>query len=450
MDPVFLARLQFALTVGFHFIFPPITIGMAWLIFWFMTRYKKTGDEIYGIQARFWLKLFAITFAVGVASGITMEFQFGTNWAEYSRFVGDIFGAPLAAEGILSFFMESTFMGVLLFGWKRFSKKVLWVSSLLVAIGSTTSAFWIIAANSWMQTPAGYHIVNGRAELTSFFEAVFNPSTIPRFLHAVDAALITGSFFMLGLSALYILKGKHLDFAKRSLKVSLIAAFIAIAAQLPIGHMHAVQVATYQPTVLAAFEGLFETQKNAPALLFGIPDEETGTVKAAIEIPSGLSMLVSGGDPNHEVQGLNDFPRDEWPPLLITFFSFHLMFYLGMYFMGFTLLGLFLLWRKKLFTSKFFLKLAVISLPLPIITNELGWIAAEVGRQPWIVYQVPGMRTAEAVSITVTAGEILASIIMFCIIYTLLFFLWVYLLRRALKKGPEELPGTPAQEGVAS
>jgi cytochrome d ubiquinol oxidase subunit I len=311
------------------------------------------------------------------------------------------------------------------------------------------SAFWIIVANSWQQTPAGYRIVEtatGRhAELTDFFAALFNPSTIPRFLHAVNAALITGSFFVLGLSALYILRGKHLDFAKLSLKVALVAAAIGAAAQLPIGHMHAVQVATYQPTVLAAFEGLFETQKNAPALLFGIPDVETGTVKAAIEIPSGLSMLVSNGDPDHVVQGLNDFPRDEWPPILITFFSFHLMFYLGMFFLAVTALGVFLLWKKKLYDNKFFLKLAVFSLPLPIITNELGWIAAEVGRQPWIVYQVPGMRTAQAASANVSSGEIIASIVMFTVLYSLLFFCWIYLLRRTLKKGPEALP-SPTKE----
>ncbi|MCP4602978.1 MAG: cytochrome ubiquinol oxidase subunit I [Proteobacteria bacterium] len=437
MDPVLLARIQFALTIGFHFIFPPITIGMAWLIFWFMNRYKKTKDESYGIQARFWLKLFAITFAVGVATGITMEFQFGTNWAEYSRFVGDIFGAPLAAEGLLAFFLESTFMGVLLFGWKRFSTKTLWVASLMVAVGSTLSAFWIIAANSWMQTPAGFHIVNGRAELTSFFEAVFNPSTIPRFIHTVDACLITGAFFMLGLSAWYLIKGQHVEFAKKSLKVSLIAGFVSAAVQLPIGHFHAVQVAETQPEKLAAFEGLFETQKGAPALLFGIPDAEEGTVHAAIEVPKALSIMISG-DPDYEVKGLNDFPRDEWPPVGITFFTFHLMFLLGMYFIGLTGLGLLLLWKKKLYDNKLFLKLAFISIPLPIITNELGWIAAEVGRQPWIVYRVPGMRTSDAVSVSVSAGEILASIIMFTIIYSLLFFLWIYLLKRALKKGPEQ------------
>ncbi len=433
MDAVLLARIQFALTIGFHFIFPPLTIGLAWLIFWFMTRYRRTGDKAHAAQVRFWTRLFALTFTVGVATGITMEFQFGTNWADYSRFVGDIFGAPLAAEGILAFFLESTFLGVLLFGWNRFSKKTLWLSSLLVAIGSTLSAFWIIVANSWMQTPAGYKVVAGRAELTDFFAAVFNPSTVPRFLHTLDACLITGAFFMLGISAWYLLKGRHVEFAGKSLKVSLVVGFVAAFLQVFLGHYHAVQVTRTQPEKLAAFEGLFETQKAAPLLIFGIPDAESRKVHAAVRIPGMLSLLTSGTT-DTEVRGLNDFPEDEWPPIGLTFFSFHLMFLLGMYFVGLTALGMYLLWRKKLFDNKFFLMLAVVSLPLPIIANELGWIAAEVGRQPWIVYRL--FRTSNAISKSVPAGQVLASIIMFTVIYSLLFALWIFLLRREVKKGP--------------
>ncbi len=433
MDPVLLARIQFAMTIGFHFIFPPITIGMAWLIVWFMTRWWRTGEEVYERQARFWFKLFAITFAVGVATGITMEFQFGTNWAAYSRFVGDIFGAPLAAEGLMAFFLESTFMGVLLFGWKRFSRRTLWLSSFLVAAGSTLSAFWIIVANSWMQTPTGYHLVNGRAELTNFWEAVFNPSTVPRYLHTVDAALITGAFFMLGISAWYLWKRRHVAFATHSFKVSLVAAFAATTLQLGLGHMHAVQVGETQPEKLAAFEGLFETQTRAPLLLFGLPDADEGRVLAAVEVPGMLSLLFHG-DIETEVKGLNDFPRDEWPPVLPVFASFHLMFGLGMYFFALTGLGLLLWWRGKLAESPWYMALAFFSLPLPIVANELGWIAAEVGRQPWIVHRV--MRTADAVSVTVSAGELLFSLLMFAAIYSLLGLLWLMLLRRAVLQGP--------------
>lgn len=443
MDPVILARIQFAVTIGFHYIFPPLTIGMAWMIFWFMNRYRKTGEEIYGVQARFWLKLFAVSFAVGVATGITMEFQFGTNWAAYSRFVGDIFGAPLAAEGVLAFFLESTFMGVLLFGWHRFSRKTLWFASLMVAVGSTLSAFWIIVANSWMQTPVGYEVIGGKAVLTDFWAAVFNPSTIPRYLHTVDGALITGSFFMLSMSAWLLLKGKHEDFARRAFKTALIAGFVAAMAQLPLGHYHAVQVARTQPEKLAAFEGLFETSANAPLLLVGLPDPDQGKVHGAVTLPGMLSLLISGST-DTVVKGLNDFPREEWPPILPSFFSFHLMFLLGMSFIGLTGLGLFLLWRKQLFSSRWYLTLTFLALPLPTIANQLGWMAAEIGRQPWIVYRVPGMRTAQAISPSVSAGEILASLIMFVMIYSLLFGLWVFLLKKIMIKGPENLAAASA------
>ncbi len=434
MDAVLLGRIQFAMTIGFHFIFPPLTIGLSWLIFGFMTRYWRTGDEEHARQARFWLKLFALTFAMGVATGITMEFQFGTNWAGYSRFVGDIFGVPLAAEGIFAFFLESTFMGVLLFGWSRLSRRALWVSSLLVAVGSTLSAFWIIVANSWMQTPAGYEVVSGRAVLTDFWAATFNPSTLPRYLHTIDACLVTGAFFMLGVSARYLVRGEHVEFAKRSLKASLLVGFVAALAQLPLGHYHAVQVAGTQPEKLAAFEGLFETRKGAPLLLFGIPDAEAGEIHAGVGIPGLLSLAVHG-DSDSVVRGLNDFPKDEWPPVGLAFYSFHLMVALGMAFIGLTLLGVFLLWRKKLFDARWYLKLAFMFLPLPIIANELGWIAAEVGRQPWIVYRV--LKTSDAISRSVPAWQVLVSIVMFGAIYSLLFALWVFLLKRQFAKGPE-------------
>ena len=449
MDALFLSRLQFALTIGFHFIFPAVTIGMAWLIFIFMTMYKRSGSAGDRSLARFWIKIFTLSFAMGVATGITMEFQFGTNWAEYSRFVGDIFGAPLAAEGIFAFFLESAFIAILIFGWKRVSVRTLWFSSLMVAVGSTLSAFWIIVANSWQQTPAGYHIVNGRAELTDFMAAVFNPSTIPRFLHTVDATLITGAFFVLGISAWFVLRDRHVEFAKKSFKTALIMAFVTSVLELGLGHYHAVQVATTQPEKLAAFEGLFDTQKRAPVLLFGIPDEEQETVHAAIKIPAGLSLMAFG-DAEAEVKGLKDFPRDEWPPLAMTFYPFHLMVALGMFFIGFTALGLFLLWRKKLFSDnllgRLFLKAALLSIPLPIIANELGWIAAEVGRQPWVVYHL--MKTRDAFSTTVPAGQILATIIGFSAVYLLLFFVWIYLLRRQVSRGPETVSPGSAGNGT--
>ena len=272
MDAVILSRIQFALTVGFHYIFPPLTIGLGWIIFTYNNRYQESGDPIFRALARFWTRIFALSFVVGVATGITMEFQFGTNWADYSRFVGDIFGAPLAAEGVFAFFLESTFLGILLYGEKKVSQRVYWFSSLMVAVGATLSAFWIIVANSWQQTPAGYEIVtqtvNGlevtKAVLTNFWAAVFNPSTLLRYFHTIAAALTTGAFFILGTSAWQVLKGRHVEFFRRSMSTAVIPCVAAILLTMMVGHHHGHQVAKTQPAKLAAFEGLWETQKNAP------------------------------------------------------------------------------------------------------------------------------------------------------------------------------------------
>jgi cytochrome d ubiquinol oxidase subunit I len=442
MDPVLLARIQFAFTIGFHFIFPPLTIGVGWIIFYFMDRYRRTGDPADAVQARFWTKLFAISFVVGVATGITMEFQSGTNWAEFARFVGSMAGGPLAAEGVLAFFLESTFMGVLLFGWGRFSDRVLWLASLLLAAGATLSGFMIIVVNSWMQTPAGFEIdpVTGRAVLTDFWAAVFNPSTMPRFLHTIDAAIITGAFFVMGISAWYLCKGRFEGFARRSLKVALVFAFLASALQIQLGHFHGHQVWKEQPIKMAAFEGLFETERNPALMVFGIIDPEERKVHFPIGIPNFLSIFLDF-NPDTVIQGLNEFPEENWPPLPLVFYPFHLMTLLGFYFAGLTGLGVLLLWRGKLFSSRWFLRLAYLSIPLPILANELGWVAAEVGRQPWVVYGVESMRTALVASPVVSAGEILASLIMFVIVYALMFVLWLFLLGKAITKGPDPLGG---------
>ncbi|MBN1345566.1 MAG: cytochrome ubiquinol oxidase subunit I [Phycisphaerae bacterium] len=444
MDPVYLSRLQFGLTAGFHFLFPPLTIGLAWLIFWMMTRYMRTGDDFDRRMARFWTKLFVVSFVVGVATGITLEFQFGTNWSNYSRYVGDIFGAPLAAEGVLSFFLESTFLGVLIFGWNRVSKKTLWFASLMVAVGATLSAFWIIVANSWQQTPAGYVIRNGRAELTDFWAAVFNPSTMHRYTHTVDAAIMTGAMFMLGVSAWFLLKGRHTEFAKSSLKISLIMAFVSSLIQLPIGHHHGGQVARTQPEKLAAMEGIFKTQRHAPSLIFGVLDKKNEVVRAKIAIPGMLSWLAKG-DVNAEIQGINAFKPQDRPPLPYTFYTFRGMVMIGFWCIGLTGLGLILLWRKTAHQNRLFLRLALWSIPLPFIANQLGWFSAEVGRQPWAVYRE--LRTSDAYSPTVPAGQVLFSIIMFTLVYSLLFVLWVHLLRREINHGPEATPAADQPSG---
>jgi len=307
-------------------------------------------------------------------------------------------------------------------------------------VGSTLSGFWIVVANSWQQTPAGFHIVNGRAELTDFWAAVFNPSTMPRYLHTIDGTLVAGAFFVMGLSAWFLLRGEHREFARKSLNTALVVGFLAAVVQVQLGHFHAVQVAETQPIKLAAFEGLWKTQKNAPLLVMGLPNQEQRRTDYAVELPGLLSIGV-GGSRETRVAGLEDFPEEDWPPLLKSFFSFHLMVGLGFYFIGLTALGLFLLWRRKLYENRLFLRVALLSVPLPVIANELGWIAAEVGRQPWIVYGL--MRTDQAFSTSVPAGQILASIVMFGVVYSLLFCVWIFLLRCKLLKGPES--GVPME-----
>jgi cytochrome d ubiquinol oxidase subunit I len=438
MDAVLLARVQFALTVGFHYIFPPLTIGLAWLIVVIQTLHLKTGRGIYRSMARFWVRLFAVSFAVGVATGIVMEFQFGTNWASYSRFVGDIFGAPLAAEAVFSFFLESTFLGLLLFGEKRLSAFMHWFSGLMVAVGATLSAFWIIVANSWQHTPAGYHIVDGRAELTDFWAAVFNPSTLPRFSHVMSGAFVTGAFFMMGVSAYYLLRDRHVELARRSLRIGLVVGVVSSLAQLGTGHLQAVQVFERQPVKLAAIDAHFETADHAPYIVFGIPDEEQERVRAKVEVPWLLSLLV-GLDPATEVKGLRDFPREHWPPVATTFFSFKIMETLGFMFIAVTLLAAGLTLTGRLMRHRWLLWVLLVSIPLPIAANEFGWIATEVGRQPWVVQGE--LLTRDAVSVSVPAAHILASILMFSSIYVVLGTVWIVLLRFKILKGPEPTDG---------
>ncbi|NLH48028.1 MAG: cytochrome ubiquinol oxidase subunit I [Myxococcales bacterium] len=446
MDATLLARIQFGVTVGFHYIFPQITIGMAWILFWMMARWVRTGQPLYRRMARFWTHIFALVFAVGVATGIVMEFQFGTNWADYSRFVGDIFGAPLAAEGVIAFFLESTFLGMLLFGWKKLSPKVHLLSAGMVAFGSTLSAFWIIVANSWQQTPAGFKVVGTRAEMTSFAEAVFNPSTIIRYLHTVDGALIAGSFFVLSLSAWFLLKKKHIEFAVESMRFALIVGLLASGLQFIFGHHHAVQVYKTQPLKLAAFEGHFESSANAPLLAFGIPDVAAGKTQLAIALPGMLSFGVTG-DFNTVIKGLNEWPREEWPPILLTFFPFHLMVALWVLLMIVTVWGVVLLYRKKLPETPLYQWLAFLAAPAPILASTLGWMTAEIGRQPWIVYGL--LKTNDAVSKVVSAGEILFSLLFLGLIYLLLFGVWVFLVRHRLLQGPET-DEAPAGKGVTA
>ena len=432
-DPVLLARIQFWLTAAFHFIYPSISIGLAWILVILERKAWKTGDEGYERAARFFGKLFAITFAMGVATGITMEFQFGTNWAKYAEFVGDIFGAPLAAEALLSFFLESTFLGLYLFGRGKVSKGAHWFSILMVAFGATLSGLWIIAANSWQHTPTGYVLRNGRAELVDFFAALFNPSMPIRFLHVIDASIITGSFFVAGISAWLLLKDPENAAARKAIRVALIVALIASLLELfPIGHKHALDVWHHNPAKLATFEGHYEGSDNAGFVVFGIPREDR--LDYAIKVPYMLSIML-GHSPKQFVQGRNDFPKEDLPPVVVPFVSFHLMAGLGMFFIGASALGVFLLVKNKLWSSRWFLYILGFSIPLPVLACQLGWIATEVGRQPWIVYKL--LRTADAASVAVTAPELLISLFLFTVVYGFLGMLYVLLLIREVQRGPQ-------------
>ena len=430
MDVEILSRLQFAITIGFHFLFPPISIGLAWLLVVMEWKGWRTDDEAWLAAGKFFSKLLALTFVVGVATGIVMEFQFGTNWSRYSEYVGDIFGAPLAAEGIFAFFMESAFLGLYLFGRKRVSKALHWFSILMVAVGATISAFWIIVANSWQQTPAGYVIQNGRAELTDFWAAVFNPSTMLRYFHTVDAAIIAGAFFVGGISALLILRNKRNQAARHALRLALwVGLFASLLECWPFGHEHVVQVANTQPEKFAAMEGLYMSQTGAPLAIFGFPVDNPPVLKLPVEIPNMLSFLAFG-DFNAHVQGINEFPKEDRPPLWLTFVSFHNMVILGTFFVGAMALGVLLLLTQRLWDTRWFMKLMLWSIPLPLLACQFGWVAAEVGRQPWVVYKL--MRTSEAFSPTVSADEVLFSIILFSIIYLLLGSLYIFLLKREI------------------
>jgi cytochrome bd ubiquinol oxidase subunit I len=438
MDVVLLSRIQFALTIGFHYIYPPMSIGLGLILVIMEGLYMKTKNPIFHQMTRFWVRIFGLTFALGVATGIVMEFQFGTNWSAYSRFVGDVFGSALAAEGIFAFFLESGFLAILLFGWNKVSARMHFISTILVCLGAHFSAVWIIVANSWQQTPAGYHIVetaNGmRAEVVDFWQVVFNPSTLDRLSHAVLGAWLAGSFLVLSVSAYYLLKNKHVEFAKISMKIGLVVAVVASLLQLVTGHSSAVGVSENQPAKMAAFEGHYPESEVADLYLFGWVNEKDETV-TGLKIPGMLSFLIYS-DFKKPVTGLRAYVPEDRPPVNMVFQSYHIMVAIGMTLIGISLFSLFLWWRGMLFTFKPWLWVLIFAVLGPQIANQLGWMSAEVGRQPWIVYGQ--LRTIDAVSVTAKSWEIMTSLVMFTFIYILLFVLFVYMLDYKIKHGPDE------------
>ena len=446
MDVELLARIQFPFTIAFHYIYPPLSIGIGLIMVLFEGLYLKTGNKDYEILTRFWIKIFALTFGIGVATGIIMEFEFGTNWAVYSRFVGDIFGSALAAEGLFAFGLESTFLGILLFGWNRVKPWVHFVSTLGVFLGSMFSAVWIVVANSWQQTPAGYHIVgtglHARAEVTDFWEMVFNPSSVDRIIHTWQGAILAGAFLVLSVHAYYIRKGRYVEISKKAFKITLVVATVFSLTQLLSGHSSADGVAVNQPAKLATMEGHFE--KNAPADLYllGWVDKEQQTV-TGLKIPGGLSFLVHQ-DFQAPIKGLNDFAVEDRPSQINAFFQFyHLMVMIGMILISLTVYASFLWWKGKLFETKWLMYIFSFSVILPQIANQVGWFTAEMGRQPWVVYGL--LRTNKAFSQEVASNQIVFSLVLFTVVYSLLLVLFLYSVNKKIKHGPYDEIHVPSK-----
>jgi cytochrome bd ubiquinol oxidase subunit I len=437
MDVLTLSRLQFAVATIFHFLFVPLTLGLSLLIAIMESKYVKTGDEDYRRMARFWGKLFLINFAIGIVTGITLEFQFGTNWAAYSRYVGDIFGSLLAIEATAAFFFESVFIAVWAFGWNRLSPKAHAVTIWLIAIASNLSAVWILIANSWMQHPVGYVIRNGRAELADFMAVVTQPFAILTIAHTVTAAFILSGFFVMGVSAWHLLRKHETSLFLKSFRIALIFALVFSFLEIAEGHIHGLEIVKAQPAKAAAMDSHWTTMKGAPMILLIVPDEKNERNRIEIgKIPRMLSM-VSGNSFDAEVKGLNSFPKEDRPPVLIPFVSFRLMVGLAFLFAFLTAIGF--LWRKNIEGKTTYLRVMVLAIPLPYIACELGWMLSEVGRQPWIVYGM--MRTKDAVS-NIPASNVLMSLIAFIALYGFLAIVNFYLLIKNAARGPE--PALPA------
>jgi len=437
MDVEILSRIQFAFTVAFHYIYPPLSIGIGLLMVVFESLYIRTKKKEYEVLAKFWTKIFAITFGIGVVTGIVMEFEFGTNWATYSRYVGDIFGSALAAEGIFAFALESSALGVLLFGWNKVKPWVHLVATWAVFLGSMFSAVWIVVANSWQQTPAGYHIVGegmqARAEIVDFWAMVFNPSSVDRITHVWLGAFLAGAFLILSVHAYYILKGRFVLMSKKAFKITLAVAAVSSLAQLFTGHNSAEGVSVNQPAKLAAMEGHFEAEAPADLYLFGWVDKEKQKV-TGLSLPGGLSFMLHQ-DFETPVIGLNAFPEEDRPSQVNAVFQFyHLMVAIGMFLIALSLFALVQWKRGKLFENKWLLWTFVFTAILPQLANQFGWFAAEMGRQPWVVYGL--LRTSDALSKSVQANQVLFSLILFFIVYTILLLLFIYLMNKAIQKGP--------------
>ncbi len=446
MDPLFLARMQFALTTIYHFFFVPLTLGLSVLVATMETLYVRTGKDIYKQMTKFWGKLFLINFAMGVVTGIVQEFQFGMNWSEYSRFVGDIFGAPLAIEALLAFFLESTFLGVWIFGWDKLSKGMHATAIWVVAISSNLSALWILIANSFMQEPVGYVIRNGRAEMTNFLEVIFNPNIWYQFPHTVAAGFTTAAFFVMGISAYHLMRKNDSDLFRRSFQIGAVVAAISIMLVAFNGHSQAQHMVQTQPMKMAAAEGLWETQDPASFSILTIGDLQGEEEVFSIRIPGVLSLL-SYNQFIGEVKGMNELqaefvaqygPGDYIPPAFIPYWSFRIMVGAGILMIILAFYALFMVMGEMLENRPRVMKIMLWSIALPYIANTAGWLLTEVGRFPWVVYEL--VKLEESVSNTVSAGMVLTSLIGYALVYSALIVATLYLLQKYAKAGPERAP----------
>lgn len=447
MESLTLDRLQFAFTVTYHYLFPQLTMGLAPLIVIFKSLAIWKKDEMWNEAARFWGKIFGITFLFGVVTGIPMEFQFGTNWAVFSKYAGGVIGQTLAMEGTFAFFLESSFIGLFLFGEKRLGQALHWLSAFLIFVGTWLSGWFIIATNAWMQHPVGYEVAaDGSVHLTSFWSLVLNEWAIYQYMHNMGGALVTGSFAVAALGAFYILSKRQVEFGKMFVKAGVIAGCVASIWMLfPSGDLQGKMVAKHQPVTLAAMEGLFDTTQGAPLVLIGQPDMEKKRLDNAIHIPAVLSFITYQRW-DAEVKGLNEFPEDQHPdniPLL--YYSFHIMVGLGSIFIAIMAIAVIWLWRGWLFESNWLLWILMLLFPFPFIANTVGWMTAELGRQPWLVYGL--FRTEEGASHMVSSGNVMFTLLGFFGMYTVLSLLYIFLMLRRIEHGADELTAAAAAVG---
>lgn len=440
-----LSRIQFAFTLTFHYIYPPLSIGISLLLIIMEGIYLKTKNPYWEKLTKFWLKVFALTFALGVATGIPLQFSLGTNWARYSRYVGDVFGSVIGAEGFFAFLIEAGFLGVLLFGWDRVSSKIHFLSTILVSFGAHFSAIWIVSANSWMQTPAGYAIKTASdgvevAYVTDWSEMFFNPSNMTHITHVLLSAWLTGAFLVVSVSAYYLHKKKHLEFAKRSMKVGALVAFVTAVLQLISADNLAGNVARNNPEKFAALEGVYKTVPSTPAYAFGWVDSAHQVVHG-LSVPGLLSFLTYR---NFEtpVNGLDQFPQENWPAVPLVFQMYHIMIMMwGLMFLA-SLIGMYIWWKNRWTANVWALRFLMLSVIFPQIANITGWYTACMGRQPWTVYKL--LKTSDAFSANVSRGQLIGSLTMFVAIYLLFFALFLLLLDRKIKHGPtleeEQIP----------